>query len=518
MLRSAFASNVQAEPATPDSGPRTSEPRTRLDWRETLTFADNESIASILLKLEQVPTREIAIVAPSNLRVFRNPVSMRLLQRKAEDLGLDITIISDDEMTRQLCAEIGFGCYGNVKSFKRENTRPRSYDGPGLGRQTILSGVAGLCLAALAGIVALFVLPSATVEIVPGSSSVSVNVPVEADSNVSGIDLSAGKIPAKIVTSGIMDGSSVVSASGQRDLPSAPAKGFVTFTNRTGQPVFVPKNTIVQAGKVAFFTVSDTQVPPTQTIAETAIQGSASASIQAAEPGEEGNVAVGAITAIQGGLSSQLSVVNRAATTGGAKKRATYLSADDQAKAKQALLNDLRRQALDKVRGQIPRNETFLPSPDSDGENAIEELTYEESPEQVTTQTRLHMKVLLRGLTFQGDDVNQVVAQSMDAAVRQRAPGTRLDSGPLVIDPPAVIGNDGSTIKMQVHTTGRVISSVNPSELAEQIRGLPAEDARLKLLRAPGVGDADVQLWPAWSQKVPSFSWRIHASLTAPQG
>ncbi|MFI5269841.1 MAG: hypothetical protein ACHQ7M_20885, partial [Chloroflexota bacterium] len=249
---------------------------------------------------------------------------------------------------------------------------------------------------------------------------------------------------------------------------------------------------------------------------DTPIPGAGSASVQAADSGDTGNVPVGAITAVQGALASKVSVINRSATTGGSNKKATYLSSDDQAKAKRALLDQLRQQGLDKIRGQIARNETFLPSPDSAGEGAVEELTYAESPEQVTGQTTLHMKVLVRGLTFQGDDVNQVVAQAMDTAARRKASDARLSDAPLAIDPPVVLSNDGATVKLQVHTAGRMSTPLNASALADQVHGMTTATARERLASTTGVAQADVQLWPAWANKVPSFSWRIHTTIVSP--
>lgn len=487
----------------------------RLGWQETLTFAKNESIASILLKLERVPSRSVAILATPDLAVFRNAVSMRLLQRRAEDLGLDITLISNDRMTRQLCAEIGFGCYSDASSFRRENAQPHYRREPRVAGDMIVAAVAGLAFAILAGFMALVVLPSAAITITPVASNLAVDVPVVADSSATSVDLANSRIPAKFVSSGDVDGSVVVNATGQRDVPSQPARGFVTFTNLTAQPLAVPKSTIVTGGKIAFATVSDTQVGPSISIGSTAIPGTDVAAVQAVEPGEGGNVPVGAITAVQGALSTKVSVINHSALTGGAKKKATYLSSDDQAKARQLLLTQLLQQALDKIRSQTPRNETFLPSPDNDGDNAIEEATYEDSAEQVTTQTRLHMKVLLRGLTFQGDDVNQVVSQAVDNAIRQRGSGTQL-SGPLSIDPPVVAGNDGSVVKLQVHTAARVVTPLDTAAVAQQTRGLSASEAKVALLKTAGVGDADVELWPGWVRHVPRLAWRIHTTIAAP--
>jgi len=341
------------------------------------------------------------------------------------------------------------------------------------------------------------------------------DVPVTADISVSGVDPANGKIPAHALAQE-MDGSAVLNATGQRDVPDQTARGVVTITNLTDQQLQVPKSTILLAGKVVFFTTQDAQVGPTISIANTPISGAATVPVQAVDPGEEGNVPVGAITAVQGPLASKVSIVNRAGTTGGTKKKAAYLSADDQAKAKKALLDDLRQQALDRIHGQIARNETFLPNPTSMGEGAIQQLTFAETPEQVTSQTRLNMKVLVRGLSFQGDDVNQVVAQAMDSAAQRQGSGARLSNAPLIIEPPMVLGNDGASVRLQVHTSGQMISPLNGPALAERVRGMSADAARSALLASPGVAQADVQLWLAWVRNVPSFSWRIHTSVASP--
>ncbi|HEX6512802.1 MAG TPA: hypothetical protein VF157_10915, partial [Chloroflexota bacterium] len=61
-----------------------------------------------------------------------------------------------------------------------------------------------------------------------------------------------------------------------------------------------------------------------------------------------------------------------------------------------------------------------------------------------------------------------------------------------------------------------MLSPLNASALASQVRGLGPAAARAALAKAPGVGSADVQLWPAWAHKVPSFSWRIHTAVLNP--
>jgi len=444
---------------------------------------------------------------------------MRLLQRKAEDLGIAVTLITDDDKVRQLCAVTGFTVYSSVDDFKRHSTRHEYYDRPRPSARapisSWLSAAGALVMLGVIGWIGYVMLPAATVSVTPSVRQLDIDVPITADQSISSPDVSAGEIPAHVAFAEV-DGETTVSATGQRPVPNQAARGVVTFTNQTGDPVTVPASTILLAGSKVFFTAQQTYVAPTVSLGDQSLSGTGSTIVQAVQPGEEGNVPAGSITAIQGPLASTLTVINSSALTGGSNKQATYLSADDQAKAKQNLLDQLRQQALDKIHSQIQKNETFLLSPATDGDGAIEQLTFEESPEQVTTATKLHMKVLLRGLTFQGDDVNQVVAASFDRAVAQEAPGARQLNAPLVIDPPEVTDNNGANVQMRVHTTGKIMTPLDSRAIEQRARGLPPEEAQAAVASMPGVGQATVKLWPGWAKAVPSLSWRTHVAIGSP--
>ena len=91
-------------------------------------------------------------------------------------------------------------------------------------------------------------------------------------------------------------------------------------------------------------------------------------------------------------------------------------------------------------------------------------------------------------------------------------------NAPLAIDPPAVVSNDGSTVKLTIHATAQLAQNVQPIGVAERIRGMDAATAQAVLRKLPGVGEADVQLWPSWVTRAPSLTWRIHVDVAnAPQ-
>ncbi|MHB8619911.1 MAG: hypothetical protein ACYDAG_10115, partial [Chloroflexota bacterium] len=124
--------------------------------------------------------------------------------------------------------------------------------------------------------------------------------------------------------------------------------------------------------------------------------------------------------------------------------------------------------------------------------------------------------VLVRGLTFQGDDVNAVVDQAVRNAVKRAGPGVLVSDQPLKIQPPVVVAHDQSTVRMNVHAIAQVVSSVDPARIAAAVRGLTPRAASRLLDSRPGIGRVRVDLWPRWARTLPSFSWRIHVVVGRP--
>ena len=444
---------------------------------------------------------------------------MRLLQRKAQDLGVELTFISNDERVRQRCAEAGLASYPDTRSFQRSTIRGRYYDKPPErpkppwgSRASLLSAI---CLLALTVGALYFILPAATIIVTPATQPLSLRVSVVADQSLDRPDVAAGKIPARFLSTEVT-GQATVLATGRRAAPDQRARGLVSFTNRTSKPVTVPKSTVVMAGQVAFATTQDTLVSPTLTIAGTAIPGSGESSIQAVDPGKQGNVPAGAIAAVEGPLAAQLTVQNEIPTTGGSTRQARFLSQADQTSAKDALRKQLTQRALAQLRAAVPAHDTFLPDPASLTDSAIEQLTFEQSPALVTRQTVMHMRLLVKGLAFQGKDVNTLVQRAAESAARQRGSQERLVSGSLAIQPPTVLNNNGRTIRLMVPARGELTTSLSSGAISQAVRGLGAGQARRALLRMPGVKAADVQLWPGWARQVPALSWRVGVTLAEP--
>ncbi|GIV83629.1 MAG: hypothetical protein KatS3mg052_0636 [Candidatus Roseilinea sp.] len=130
---------------------------------------------------------------------------------------------------------------------------------------------------------ALILLPHAKVTLTASSQRISAIVPVTLDTRADRVNLAARTIPATRIDV-IVEGRMSTNATGKKSLPSAKARGQVTFTNVLATPFVVPRNTVVRttatSAPVRFVTLADVEVPP---------GGRAEVEIEAIEAGPSGN-------------------------------------------------------------------------------------------------------------------------------------------------------------------------------------------------------------------------------------
>ncbi|HUZ77204.1 MAG TPA: baseplate J/gp47 family protein [Chloroflexota bacterium] len=475
-----------------------------------LLLDEGESIGSVLNRVDASTTQRIAIVAGER-SPLHNPVSIRLLQRRARDRALQLAVISDDEFTRRLCRETGLPAYSTLEAFKDGMWSPSNRVAAALRSMPLDSWFSrvfgGILLLVLLAVLYL-VLPAATITVAPASRPFPLDVPLVADAQQQEVDAAAGRIPARVLSLDV-SGQQTVQATGQRSAPDQTASGSVTLTNTAATTVTIPKGTLVVAGAEQFQTMVEAVVPGAAHVGSNTLPGTSTLPVQAMQPGTEGNVPAGAVNAIAGSLAGSLGVVNTQPISGGTDKQVGMLSQQDQTQAKEALRQQLTQQGLQQIRSQLARNLTFLPDPSVQTDTAIEQLSFDQTPEQVTNATVLHMKVLVRGLTFVGDDVNAAVNQAVASAVQHSGRGIALTRAPVTIDPPVVQSDDGSTIKLSVHASAQVSSPIDATKLSNAVRGMTVSQASTYLRNVPGVGNAQVKLWPLWVSHVSRFAWRI---------
>ncbi|MDH4358750.1 MAG: baseplate J/gp47 family protein [Candidatus Berkelbacteria bacterium] len=83
---------------------------------EVLYLEADEEITSVVDKLKGLEAQSIGLVAPKGSAIVQSLVSLRLLRKEAEKLRKDISIITSDEVGRNLASQAGLPIFADIKS------------------------------------------------------------------------------------------------------------------------------------------------------------------------------------------------------------------------------------------------------------------------------------------------------------------------------------------------------------------------------------------------------------------
>jgi len=529
----------------------------------TLVYLEaDDEITTVVRRVRAAEPGRVIVVAPGRSRATSSTVALRLLSRVGTDEGREIVVVGDG-LTRSLAAEAGLPSYGSVDDARQarpsdlavaeprhaaihvvrgaasdetaptmpvsagvspapdaasaaagvsDETRPRPVvprpaarpRAPARRRPIGLAVVLGVAAALLvAAVVAgATLLPAATITIVPST------VPVTATYEITVDD------PER--RGGTVEANATVTATGGYEV-SERAAGTVVLFNWTFFPVDVPAGTFVAAGRQAFETRADVTVErgrltPQGTIAA----GEQAVDVIAAAPGPEANVGERQINVVVdqdvdarlGGVpeNPEPRVLNPEPTAGGVAETGVEITEADVESAVDALRSELRRLAG----AEGPEDESLIVLEPPAAEPLID------VPEGLAG-TRDEPEVEISGsLAWE-----LVVVDPADA---EREAAGRLASDPAVpagydLLPEATavsLGEtrlDGDDVVVPATVSGRAAPQIESETILARVSGLTAEEARLALA---DLGEAEVELWPAWVETVPELEWRVDVRIEAP--
>ena len=375
-------------------------------------------------------------------------------------------------------------------------------------------GVAAVVLVLIGGLLAVELLPSATIVLHPRSEEIGpLELSVQARLDATAPDAEALVIPAQRITFELQ-ASDTFPATGVKTVDTK-ATGSVRFSNfDNGRGVVVPAGTTVRTeDKIEFVTLSELTLPRAQTDffpPFTTRPSTGTVNVEAVVAGEGGNVGNNTIVDIpQGGRL--LFVTNPDPTSGGTHTESPQVTAEDvraaEAAIEAALVAELDQQVASGT--GVPAGITLFP-----GTRAVGVAEYTTDPESMVGMDGAEFDL---AATAQGSALGvdptpiKAIAESRLRA-RVTAGWTLLPESitALVGDPLAV----GEVVTYPVTIAGTQVRDVDQAALVAAIRGLVLAEARTRL---QAFGDAEITLWPDWVTNVPTRPDRITFTLAEPQ-
>ncbi len=390
-------------------------------------------------------------------------------------------------------------------------------------RQRYRLAMAGtfLALAFLALLFALL-LPSATLVVVPQPAEVKtleVALPLQLGGATASVAKGeGGAVPAREVRVPLQ-AQAAVPTTGYNLVPEGRATGSVVFTNRTGQSLTVPANTILIAQNgVRFQTLETVVVPPSDFIGSDAQVGKAVVQIAALEPGSKGNVDVAAIQQIDGPLAESLWVVNEVPTTGGSEREVRFVTEEDDQALKEELTRILKGQLEAALLQQLNPSEVLV-----GGSLRLENLV-------ITTNASVGQEAQVLEGTASAQGVGLAVLReeelrAVEVRLRRvleasKGPAGRPDLQRLEVLGKRVEAREGGQVEV-VEIRVPFLPTVEPEilrELRGRLRGRSLAEAREVLEQARetfGFREAYLDLDRAWLRRdrLPLFSWQIQVQV-----
>ena len=528
------------------------------DLSEILRIESDATAEAVRRRLARMDGEQVAVVLPTGWGELNSIPRLRLIQRQAVARNQQIALVTHDLSTRQAAQQLGIPVYGSEAGLvgrawqmtpalptvdprrpakglpAAPSWRTANGQAAGEGRDAItarpslhrsrqrriraaeawqrptplwlqLGGyiLVGLFLLAVLAAFAVYVLPAATVTIVPGQRQVEATVILNASPSVEVVDAQGRLLPGRLMET-YLELIGTIATSGSEQAAQGRAVGQVVFTNQTNRPVRIPAGTIVSTStgiRSDFRTFNDTEVP--------APQGSqATARIEAIDEGVQGNARANTITTVSGALRTQVGVTNPNATGGGQSALVRVVKQVDKDTLLEQVNAQAKREAFARLQPELRPNEWLS---ESSIQTFIVAQFFDHFNDEPADELGLTLRVLVQGVAVDQETAQEIAMAALQEAVPERG-NLVADSIQFLVDPNATVID--RTVRFTVVGWGSYVIPIDNRELRSAVAGLSVEDASALLqerwlLQQPPEFYVD----PDWFGTLPRFGSRIQVRV-----
>lgn len=493
---------------------------------QVIQLDSHDDVISIRDKMSWAKTPRVLLVFPRRSRILTRSLDLRLIQRHADGLGIQLALVSRSAEIRQTAQELKIPVFRNSSIAQRSTWPEREKSSPAfrlapspdlhqMRREAfpvesrwrnllaLRLGLFSLAVLSVLGLLLLFV-PSATIELRPATRTQSLSLSIQASPDIKMVNL-AGNVPAQTALV-VVEATRTLPATGSKVIPDLPAQGEVRFSNLTTSQVGIPSGTIVRTQgdpAIRFATREDG-------VLEAGVGKTVDVPVQALDTGSAGNLAAGQLIAMEGGLGANVSVSNPDPTTGGTDRVVAVATSDDRQRLHDALLLALQQTAVGQFRGTHDPGDVLLPDTLSVAQILSE--TYFPAEGQPGDELTLDLQLQLQEQYVKGSDLQTLAS----AVLNSTLPAGQVPlSGSVSVHSQGapVTGSDGiSHWEIQVQQTLR--PGIDPLRVGQLVEGLKIPDASQKLSKVyPLASHPVIRMIPSWWPVLPWLPFRILTEL-----
>ena len=496
----------------------------------------------------------VALVLPGGCSQLESLPRLRLLQRQSQFLGQKLALVTSDLTIRKNAKRLGIPVFGSEAAVRLrrwgrggsppviESNRPgawlpeppqwRKHNGsidPKLAARPRLDRVrsrrvratrryqsstplwlqvvgylfVGIFLASFLGGFLYFVLPAATVTLVPGQRALETSLLLTADPQVEVTDLEQGLLAARLIETTV-EATGTVSTTGSGWSETDLAKGSVVFTNQTNGTVRIPAGTIVSSSTgedVDFRILEDLEIAgPLGTQAEV--------EIEATEPGILGNVPSNRITTVAGGLRTRVRVTNPEATAGGANARVRLVTQGDRDRLLDKVYTSIREVAHERLSTELGPDEWM---PEDTILTYITAQFFDQFNDEPADELNLTLRVLIQGSVINRTESEEAAMVALRSEVPERGQLVA-ESIRFTVEPNTVV--TGRTLRYSMTASGNYVIPIDVRAVSSAVTGLSTDEAASRLQEDWLLArEPEFYQDPAWFGTLPQIASRIQVRV-----
>ena len=521
---------------------------------EILTVEHDIRIELLRQQLARTGRGAVVVVLPSGCAQLESLPRLRILQRQSQLLGQNLALVTRDPTIRRNAKRLGVPVFGSEAAARwrrwgsgsvapntdsnpsdtwlpepphwRKGNRsldPKVHTRPSLDRvrsrriratrryhaaaplwlQLIGYMFVGIFLAAFLGGFVYYVLPAATVTLVPGQRTLETSVLLTADPQLEASDLEQGLLSARLIETTVeATGTVATTGSGWSEVDLATGK--VVFTNQTNATVRIPAGTIVSTSTgddVDFRILEDLEIAgPLGTQAEV--------EIEATEPGIVGNVPSNRITTVAGGLRARVRVTNPEATAGGANARVRLVTQEDRDRLLDQVYSGIRAVAHERLSTELGQDEWM---PEDTILTYITAQFFDQFNDEPADELNLTLRVLIQGSAINRSESEEAAMVSLRSEVPERGQLVA-ESIRFTVEPNTVV--TGRTLRYSMTASGNYVIPIDVRAVSRAVTGLNTEEAASRLQEEWLLArEPEFYQDPAWFATLPQIASRIQVRV-----
>lgn len=497
-----------------------------------LKLEHHDDFVSVRDKMGWGKSGRILLVWPERGRLLTRRLDLVLLQRHSQALGATLGLVCTDPLVRAHAQELAIPVFtsmqqANQSSWRQRKRAPASARIPDpeprashadrmklrqasrmLTAHWLRLPIVRMLIFTL-GVLAVLTLaatlaPGAEIQLSPLKKNQQVTLQLSASQGIPAPRLS-GQTPAEQVTVQVTEVLSVP-VSGSMMVANQAARGEILVTNLTEKTITLPAGSVVRTTgstperfKTARAGELDAGVGVTLTLP-----------IQALMPGSQGNLPVGALTAIEGELGLDLTVNNPAPTSGGDERRVPAPTEADRRQLLSQGQASLLEKAQEAVGEKLHPGDVLLDlQPVSTTTLSREYVPADETP---ADRLELNLRQEFSFLVVRAETLNRLGEMLLDASLDEDYQAVAATFSVTHLDAP--LPSTQGDYQWQATFARQVEKRVTPEQVVNVVIGLPVDSALQSLQAQLGLAaPPKAKLIPAWWPRFPILPFRIKVSF-----